>query len=1236
MQTSDFLIVGIGASAGGIQAVKRFFEQVPAGSGIAYVVVLHLSPDHDSRLAEVLQGSAAIPVTQVRERVRVEPNHVYVIPPDKSLAMQDGDLVLSEIKRIEERRAPVDIFFRTLAQSRGHHAVCVILSGTGANGSMGIKRVKEMGGICLAQDPDEAEYSDMPRNSIATALVDSVLPVAQLPARIMAYKASLDNVQLPEEPAAHSPISDEQALRDLFAQLRLHTGHDFSNYKRATVLRRVARRMSLHEIGDLQTYAAFVREHTNESQALLKDLLISVTNFFRDKEAFDHLERLVIPKLFANKGEEDQVRVWVAGCATGEEVYSICMLLAEHASGVPGAPSIQVFATDIDEAAIAVAREGIYSLNDAADVPPERLRRFFTKEGNRFRVRKELREMVLFAHHNVVKDPPFSHLDLVSCRNLLIYLNRAAQHRVMSVLHFALNTGGYLFLGSSESTEGASDLFVPVEKDAFLFQSRPVTARLAVPVPELTVPAKGEHIGAQDQNGESRVRERLSTADLHQRLLEQYAPPSVVVNEEHDIVHLSERAGRYLQYAGGEPSHNLLKAIRPELRIEVRTALYQAAQQRTNVEARGLKVRIDDRTETVDVIVRPVIREADPARGFFLVLFQESSPDAAARPAEPEASPLMSGDTVRRLEEELVRVKAQLRVTIERHETQAEELKASNEELQAMNEELRSSAEELETSKEELQSLNEELRTVNQELKIKVEEQAQANDDIQNLINSTEIGTIFVDRGSRIKLFTPRARDIFTLIPADRGRPLSDISSSLVDVDLHADIEHVLDRLERVERVVRTRDDRWQLVRMLPYRTADDRIDGVVLTFLDITARTHAEEERRRSENRLRLIIESVAEYAIFTMDTTGRIDSWNAGAARMFGYDEREAIGQSAAMLFTEEHRNRDAPASELLRASNEGRASDERWHLRKDGSQFYASGVVAPLKGTNGETIGFVKVARDLTDRKRWEDALEDARAALESRVDQRTAELAAANDALDAKLRERRQAEDQIRGLIRRLLTVQEDERRRVSRDLHDHLGQQVAGLGLKIEGLHGISQGNPALRAAIEDVRQTLVRLDRDLDFFTWELRPAALDDLGLVVTLGNFIVEWSKEFGIQADFQNRGMDGLRLSYEIETSLYRITQEALNNIYKHARASRVGVILELRNGQAVLVIEDNGVGFDRSSKMSGPERGIGLLGMRERAALIGGTMEIETAPGRGTTVFVRAPAVVEPAAADGQAS
>lgn len=1218
--SDEFVVVGIGASAGGIQAIRQFFEGVPADSGIAYVVILHLSPDHDSHLAEVLQVAAPIPVSQVVDQVEVVPDHVYVIPPDKSLTMEDGLLSVSPRLSIEERRAPVDIFFRTLAQSRGRMAVSVILSGTGANGSMGLKRIKELGGLTLVQKPEDAEFTDMPLHSLATGLVDQVLPVADMPAAIIAYRDWLERLKLPSTRADHSEI-DEHALRDIFTELRVRTGHDFSNYKRATILRRIARRMSLQRLFTMSEYAHFLREHRHESEALLKDLLISVTNFFRDREAFEKLRTTLIPKLFAGKGEGDYIRVWTAGCATGEEAYSIAMLLAEHAMSLSEPPNIQLFATDIDESAIAIAREGVYSLNDAADVSQERLRRFFVKEGERYRVRKELRDLVLFANHNIIKDPPFSHLDLLCCRNVLIYLNRAAQRRAMEVMHFALNPGGYLFLGSSESVEGAGELFVAVDKEAFLFQSRAMTTRtIVVPLPELALPAAGDRRLIEARHSVLQVRERMSAADLHQRLLEALAPPSVVVNAEYEIVHLSPRAGRYLQHAGGEPSNDILKLIRPELRIELRTALYQSSQQRSNVEAPAVHIGIDNQQAAIRLVVRPVLDLEDTARGFFLILFEE---DAAGvvNPRTPVV-PLTSTDTTRQLEDEVSRMKGQLRATIERHETQAEELKASNEELQAMNEELRSSAEELETSKEELESTNEELRTVNQELKIKVEEQTRTNDDMQNLVNSTEIGTIFLDRSSRIKLFTPPAREIFTLIPADRGRVLSDISSALVDVDVHAEIERVLERLERVEREVVTKHGRWYLMRVLPYRTSEDRIDGITLTFVEITARRRAEQGLRASETRSRLLIESVSDHAIFTMDKQGLVDSWNPGATRLFQYDESEILGQPSDILFTQEDRDSGIPAYEREHARDDGGAPDERWHLRRDGSRFFASGIVSPMRDDHGYQVGFVKVARDLTEQKRWEEALQRAHDELETRVKDRTAELAAANLALDGELRERQQTAERIRGLLRRLITIQEDERRRIARDLHDHLGQQVAALGLRVDGLAQMAKNDAALTTAADAARETITKLDRDLDFFTWELRPATLDDFGLTATLANFVREWSKEFGIVAEFHGDDLKGAKVPFEAEINLYRIAQEALNNTYKHASATQVNVVVERRSNDLVLVLEDNGHGFQASQLSSSIDRGIGIIGMHERAALIGGVLEIETGA-TGTTVFVRVP-------------
>ena len=1352
-----FMVVGIGASAGGIGALKVFFENVPDGSGMAYVVILHLSPEHDSRLAEVLRQSTRMPVAQVTGPVKVEPEHIYVIPPNRSLLMQDGSLVLSDVTCVEERRAPVDIFFRTLAESHGARAACVVLSGTGANGSMGLKRVKEQGGVAVVQDPEEAEHADMPRNSIATGLVDYVLPVAEIPGHLARYRETLSLIELKgQEEAAAPDLREEQALATILTQLRLRTGQDFNNYKRPTVRRRIDRRIGLTQVADLVEYAHFVREHPEEARALLKDMLISVTNFFRDPKPFAVLEREFIPKMFEEKGPGGHVRVWSAGCATGEEAYSLAMLLTEYAETVATPPAVQVFATDIDEEAIQKARAGFYTPNDAADVSPERLRRFFNKARGGYTVRRELREMVLFANHNLLKDPPFSHLDLVVCRNLLIYLNHTGQEKAMGTFHFALNRGGYLFLGGSESAAEHADLFVTADKGANIFQARSAVRRIA-PYMLMAAPPRVAAPSPPPAPAETRpefnAQARLSYLDLHQRLLEMYAPPSVLINADYEVVHLSDSAGRLLSQPGGEPTNNLLAVIRPELRVELRSALFHAAQYRENVEATATAVAVGDRTEWVRLHVRPVTGTEDTARGFFLVLFERlaeggtPSADAAAVSAMRAPDP--------RLEEELTHVKAQLRTTVEHHEVQQEELRASNEELQAMNEELRSTAEELETSKEEFQSLNEELSTINQEYKNKIDEQRQTNGYLQNLIDSTDIATVFLDRDLRVRLFTPRAREIFNLIPTDVGRPLADITGQFAYGELTAEIEQVLDKLATIQREVATSDGRWRLMRVSPYRSADDRIIGVVITFFDVTElkliedalhltesefraifelavvgiaqtdlesgrfinanerlaallgyqrkdllgktlgeltfpedrtsggelfdallrgglpeyttekrlvrkdgtplwtlvtaslirdrrgspthailiaqdideRRRAERARRRSEERMRALVDSVEDFAILSLDARGHVEIWNPGAERIFGFTADEIVGRHTSILFTPEDRAQDVPEEEMRVARAEGRAADERWHVRKDGSRFYASGVLSPLE--DAADAGFVKVARDLTERERAERELRRAREELEQRVAERTDELRRTVETMLNEVKERRAAEEQARNLVGQLVTAQEDERRRISRDLHDQLGQQLTALRLNLAAMREECDKDETARARIEEVQALAERIDAEVDFLVWELRPTALDDLGLTAALTNFVREWSSHYHIPAEAHVAGFGSaaLRLRPEVETCLYRIAQEALNNVYKHAQAARVSVILERRGGDAVLVVEDDGVGFDGADAANWlGDRGLGLVGMRERAALLGGSVEFESGPGKGTSIFARVP--IEP--------
>src|SRR5262245_26602837 len=581
------LVVGLGASAGGIEALRSFFSHVPAERGAAYVVILHLSPDHDSKLAEVLQTTASISVTQVTHPVRVEAEHVYVVPPNRRLEIVDGLLTLSAMTQREHRRSPVDVFFWALADANGSRSVGIVLSGTGPNGSACLKRVKEYGGLTIAQAPEEAGHAEMPSNAIATGQVDLVLRVAEMPARIIDYQKRLQLVET--SPALIDPAEEPDALREILSLLRVRTGHDFANYKAGTLLRRLQRRLHVVGMSNLTSYARMIREQPQEAVMLMKDLLISVTHFFRDPEAFVILEQRVMPRLFDNKNPDDQVRVWVPGCATGEEAYSIGMLLSEYSGGMIEPPHIQVFATDLDEDPIATAREGFYTDADVVDVPEKRLERFFHHEGTGYRIRRELREMILFAHHNVIKDPPFSHLDLISCRNLLIYLNRTAQERILETFHFALRPGALMMLGPSESPDGASDLFASFDRTAHLYESRTVSSRLILPeAPKATAPA----IRTLPRAADVRPVERFAPIDAHQRLLEEYAPPSLIVTEDNAIVHMSNRAARFLQMSAGEPSRDLLKLIRPELRVELRTALFQAGKEQSSVEVGNLPVHI--------------------------------------------------------------------------------------------------------------------------------------------------------------------------------------------------------------------------------------------------------------------------------------------------------------------------------------------------------------------------------------------------------------------------------------------------------------------------------------------------------------------------------------------------------------------------------------------------------------------------------------------------------------------
>lgn len=832
------IIVAIGASAGGVRALVTLFAALPNDTGAAFVVVVHLDPQHRSELVHIIAARTRMPVVEIATRQHLEPNHVYVIPPDRQLQMVDHEISAREFDEPRGHRSPIDLFFRSLAEKLGD-GFAVILSGAGSDGALGVRAVKEAGGIILIQDPGEAEYASMPRSAIAMGVADFVLPTRDLTKRLVDLIRIKEGASVPDIRKV-----DEDLLRRILGDLRVRTGHDFSKYKRSTVLRRIARRMQVTRVADLKEYYAVLRDNADEAQALLGDLLISVTTFFRDPEAFEKIAKDIIPTLFASKEPEETLRIWVSGCATGEEAYTFTILLLEEAAKHERRPPIQVFGSDLDSRALASAREGRYPLAIGADVSEERLRHFFTREGDHYRIRQEIRDIVLFSVHDLLKDPPFSHIDLISCRNVLIYLDRDLQEQVTSTFHYALNPGGYVFLGASETAENPPGLFRSIDRTARIYQSTAVAGEKPRLLPRLLGPVRIRDQVIQLGRAMSPTV-ALGEAAMHRRAIEQVAPPSMLIDESHRVIHLSENAGRFLMPSGGPLSGDAVDLVRPELRFELRSALNRVFEQRESTLSLAILVRFNGSPHRVHLLVKPVIDADSTEPRNAVVIFLEGEPvDEKLVSLDSQTN----DETVRRLTQELELTQNRLRTVREESDAANEELRAANEELQSINEEYRSTSEELETSKEELQSINEELQTVNSELKLKLDTISRAHSDLQNLVAATDVGTLFLDTSLRIKRFTEPITDLFSITQTDEGRPITDFAHRLEYDDLVKDARNVLADLAPLRREVRGRSGHWYDMRLRPYRTVENKIDGVVITFLDIS-------ELRSGEARQRLLL---------------------------------------------------------------------------------------------------------------------------------------------------------------------------------------------------------------------------------------------------------------------------------------------------------------------------------------------------------------------------------------------
>jgi two-component system, chemotaxis family, CheB/CheR fusion protein len=886
-----FLIVGLGASAGGLEALGEFFDHMPPESGMAFVVVTHQHSGHKSMLSELLNKRTAMRVTETCSNCSVKPNSVYVARPEGCLGLLGGRLQVLDLgEEPSGMRLPIDYFFRSLAEDQREHAVGIILSGTASDGAVGLTAIKAMLGMTMVQEPESAKYPGMPRSAIATGMVDYVLPVSQLPQRLIAYAKRRHQVPQGMDAGLEGTLPD--SIQNILALLRQRTGHDFSGYKPSTIRRRIMRRMDVHQMKGPTQYMSLLRENPHELDLLFKEMLVVVTEFFRDRDHIKVLETILVRDVLASRSIDEPVRVWVPGCATGQEVYSIAILLHEAADRLQKRLSFQVFGTDLDSQAIDVARAGIYPEGIAVDVPHDRLARYFSKRDHHFKIKEEIREMVVFAQHNVVKDPPFSRLDLISCRNLLIYLEATWQKRVLSVFHSALKPDGLLFLGPSEGVGDMTAFFDALDRKAKVYRRTheplPGPARLGFqPRSSENVPARATEVIGLEPVPDSRLNRVLERL-----LLQRFVPVSAIVNDRGDIRFVHGRTGNYLELAPGLPHYNLMEMAREGLRPALASLLRRAGIQSGEAVQNGVRVKTNGDMTLVDVTVQR-LAEPESVRDLFLVTFRPSSEpparDSKRKRAGATRAPL---SRVEQLEQEILFTRESLKSTVEELQTTNEELRSSNEELQSTNEENQSTNEELETSKEEMQSLNEELQTVNAQLQSKIEEYVHVNDDLNNLLNSTAIATVFLDADLKIRRFTNAALQMFSLIPSDIGRPLTDLVSRLNYDQLVADAAQVLRTLAVCEQEVTTQDGGWRHVRILPYRTTDNVIDGLVITLVDISRLKRAELIAESSKVYVESILATMRE-PLLVLDSSLRVVTANRAFLRCFKMDAAEVVGR-------------------------------------------------------------------------------------------------------------------------------------------------------------------------------------------------------------------------------------------------------------------------------------------------------------------------------------------------------
>lgn len=1179
------LIVGIGASAGGLDAFRAFFSKMPKNTGMAFVLLPHLDPNHQSLMTPLLSTKINMPVLEAKDNMIVEADHVYILPPSKEITITDSHLHLNEIPLPRQQWTAIEHFFSSLAKDQAERSIAIILSGTGSHGTLSFRDIKLAGGMILAQAPSTTPHYQMPQSAIDTGLVDLILAPEEMPAILIEYASH------PYLEQTTSAITEEilKKIYRILAYLRTRIKYDFSGYRKNMLLRRIQRRMCVNQTNNLDAYYDFLKATPEEAIALNKDLLIGVTSFFRDKDAFKILIKEVMPKLIATCTEENPVRIWVPACATGEEVYTITIMVFEAFEQAKKPVTAQIFASDIDEDSLRVAREGVYPKSIESDISADRLNRYFelTAKGV-YQVKKALRETIIFATQNVISDTPFSRLDLISCRNFFIYLQPELQHNVLNTFHFSLNPGAILMLGPSESLGKNKNRFETLSKKWRIFKSIKATNKLPVNFPferhsQLSFPNNAPH---KTMNYQTTPPARFAEL-VNRDLLEEYAPAAVLINRVYEILHFQGPTVNFLEFPKGSPTHDLITLLREGLRARIRSAVDYVLKENQPIVDLEAKVKRNGHYLPCTLTVRPVFDPKLPS-DLLLITFEEKKGSSSNKVIPTTTFNLSENDSsiVEQLEYELNATREDLHSTVEELESSNEELKASNEEVMSMNEELQSANEELETSKEELQSMNEELNTVNSELHLKVEELEDSYDDTKNLLSSTDIATLFLDRKLQIRLFNPAIGELLNLIESDIGRSISDFSAKVANNDLSTDAHQVLEKLTPIEKDVWSVDDiqdntqqgRCYLRRIVPYRTVDDHINGVVITFVEITKRYQQKkyleecvQERTNALNEREARLASIMQFAseaIVVMDDHGSITDFNQAAETMFGYKFVEISGvniDKLVPLVQLERRKENNGIDRGIKNRIIALTPQELHAKRKDGSEFPIK-LTTTLIANDKICIGIIA---DLSE----------------------------------------------VMILKKAIVDVSTIEQEKIGREVHDNLGQRLTGINLLVSDL---------LRYAPSHDIQCVKKIHHIMDQISLAIGETRNISHGLSPIL--FPPQKLQEALVdlmamadKANIQNKCEFSTVLNIPDNTvaiQIYRIAQEAMNNAIKYSKATHITLQLTTYSDKMMLVIQDDGDGIEL--KENKENWGMGLNIMQYRASSINANLVIESSPNNGTTV------------------